>query len=549
MSGQSIRQRRVNLPKVIYADESWRARLERFETDWLAEKPTDRLTLVKASAVRQVYRLELPDATFYVKRHVGRGVVQRVKGLLRGSPARIEYRASRYTTEHGVPAIQIAAYGKANEGNAGLVSWTVSPALEGARTLAAAYRGASALADRPARRSAVADLTESTARLLATAHEAAFLHPDNHPRNILVQRAADGKTACLFVDLYGARCGRVVSDSEAARSLAALDMWFAGRASRTNRLRFLRSYCAWRNKPRRALARLVSGSVRRHARTLYRKRDRRIGRNNAYFAAFDLPDGRRAAFTRRFRNLAELLPVVTPQADPEEWKRRLTEEAHGSCEALDLPGQSCGVVAEDFFAPSWLSGLIWCLLGSPAWRRYRTACQAVNRDIPIAAGLACICSRHSGIVDRASWLMLRPCGSEPLVRWLKKRSGRARHRVLEDVGRLVTETADKGLGLRRLDVSRLEVASSAEEDAVVFWAGVEGVSLSSSTSEPAALCMLTDLARSVQLLTSVQRTDQARVLRACWIRVGGPGRTDGWKVWWRRIEDIIIGPAGEHGGR
>lgn len=476
--------------------------------------------LVKQNALRRVYRVEHDGRAYFVKHHFQRGPAQRLKKLLLGSPAGIEYRASRYARAHGVPAVELVACAERIDDWRPHVSASVSVAIDGALALADEFERIAQLDDARERRAGRRALGDALARLIAAAHQAAFLHPDSHPGNVLVTRDATAGFACTYVDVYGARCGREVSDADAARTLAALHQWFAPRTSRTERLAFLKTYAGLRSRWAsrevfRHFARRVAVAARRHTHELYRKRDRRIGRNNAFFARATLPDGQRAAVTLRHRSAARLLGEI-PAYTPAEWVKVLSQPI-GRAEA---PPGAARLEMETLFADRPTTAFAWRVLGSPSWRRYRTACQALNRDLPAALGLACVTQSAVWGVVRADWVLGAAASGRALLRFLEDAPPAERRAALEAVGRLVADTVLHGLALRTLGAARIEIATDSHGTLRAYWVGVEGVALRGPARPLVALWMLGQLARSVHDAAQVTRADRVRVVQAYCRRAG-----------------------------
>jgi len=487
---------------------------------------------IKESADRCVFRLNHATGIFYVKQHVRSGWIARVKDALLGDPARREFEAGRFAYARDVPAIVVVAHCTRALPGGRRAAATISSAEQDAAGFAQAWtntlqNAASNQAHRPA-----LELIGALAQVTAKAHNAAFLHPDNHPGNILVRRSAAHAPECIYVDLYGARVGRLVTEADAARNLATLDQWFRGRATRGLRWRFLREYTAlrrnWRTRAAlRRFARLIDAAARRHARRLYAQRDRRIGRRNAFFDRQIAEDGACVLTTRRFRRLPELLDVPTPDAPTGQGPNAPT-------------GPAPADIGETHYAQRWTEELAWWVGGSPAWRRFRGACTLMNRDIPTVIPLACRWTRRRLGIGQCAWRALRPADSATLREWMDAATGCDRSRLLVSAGRLIAETLARGAVVRNPSPLRIEVSGMLGGAVRVYWSGVEVSTVAVPAPAHARNWMLAQLAQSVAADPGVSHTDRARVLRACCRRLGLFGDRHGWKVVWRAIAADMV---------
>lgn len=489
-------------------------------TRWLAIELDDRAVLVKSNARRRIYRVAQGGKTLFVKQHLLRGPVAFLKCLLAGSPARGEFHASGYAQEHGVPAVRMLAYAARRKHWNPHVSITVAEAVEDAQPLTATFTA------RASTRTAVDALASSVARLCATAHDQAFLHGDAHPGNILVQ-AANGTFACRYVDLQGVRCGRAVNDADAARNLAEMDQWFQSRASATDRLRFLKRYAGQRGKwtsraALRAMVERIAARRRRHAADLYRKRDRRIGWVNAFFDCQVADDGAEVVSTLRFRRAGALLGIPLLGTTPDSREAGNGDSGPGS--------------AETFFASGRVTSIAWRLWGSPAWRRYESACVLMNRDLPTVVPLACREVHDRIAVTQCGWRWQRPVDGATLHEWLDAAIGKSRCELLDAVGRLLADTLARGVVVRNPNATHLEVAGMLRGAPVVYWAGVEVETARVPAPRHAGVWMLARLAADAGGTT---RADRARVVRACCRRFGMRSVLGDWKGVWREVVRLI----------
>jgi len=517
--------------RVEFASEEARQRLPAEAMPALLAQLDRQTAPLKSNAQRRIHRFELPGGAYFLKLHLVRGAAGRLKQLVTGGPAVRELRASRYADAAGIPAVLISARIEFGSRFRPGTSLTISREVSGVRSLKDAFADIAALPEAHRRRAGLRALSDGVAQLLATAHNQAFLHHDVHPENVLVRQAESGASSCLFVDLAGARCGREVSDSDAARNLAALDQWFSARVTRTDRLRFLKTYAQLRRRRYapaafRRLVELIASAARRHAARLYAQRDRRIGRRSAFFDRQAAGEGVVINSTLRFRGLPAMLGVAAPD-------ETTPGAAGGSAEAF----------AESFIAPDRAAGLSWRVAGSPASRKYRSACRLMNRDLPSVMPLACREARRGLIVAECGWRWLRPPDAATLGEWLDAASGRDRSRLLETTGRLIANTLLRGMVIYDPGPTRVEVTGMLRDRVRVYWAGVDATTIGVPAGRHACAWMLAQCALRTERDAQFTRADRARVLRACCRRLGRTLLPGGWKEAWRGVAALVPPPG------
>lgn len=245
--------------------------------DWAHLETHNAATLIKSDPHRRVWRLVIDRQELYIKEFIHTSLRDRLRRLIRGPQAKLEWNTARIAADLGVRTVRFVAYGVA-----GNRSFLVSDALVGAIPLAEAW------IDTGNRRDT---LTRATALLMADAHNRGFIHADAHPRNILVVPGQEGQFTAYFADVYAARCPTRVTDADAAQNIAQLRQWFRTRATRSQRLRFLKTYCLRRSEDQsesaraltRRLAPQIVANTNEQAEKLWARRDRRILADNKYF--------------------------------------------------------------------------------------------------------------------------------------------------------------------------------------------------------------------------------------------------------------------------
>ncbi len=522
---------------IFYSDPQWKQQLDHLRSHWLSAENSAHAELIKKNALRTVYCLKTSTGTFYVKHHQQSGFFQRVKQVLCGTPAQNEFNVSRYASKHGVDAVEIVAWAKGTGDFKGQ-SITVSPAIDDTITLSDMFKRLSVQGK--GNESRRQELIASLARFIARSHESDFIHPDCHPGNILVREVGQGRLECLYVDLYGARCGKAVSDSQAAGNLAALHQWFDRRASAIQKIRFFKKYLDSRGITQarliRRFAHKTSVSIVRHAFSLYAKRDRRIKGGNSYFAKVRLDCGYKGIVTLRYRNLTELLPVHPVERSQTQWRSYLADKfSHSSDNSVLCDDRD----TETFFSTRFWTDFHRYSLSSPGWQRFKTAAIALNRDIPAVAGAAWVTGTTRGGIDFSTWFMLRPAGGEFLLQSLEGQNGHRRWALIDNVGKLIGRTVRKGLLVRNIDLNRINVLKSDDGAPCVYWMGIEGKATRRPVPDHMSFWMLTRLAKGVGGVPGITLSDQARFLRAFGKEVGKVRKKSDWRVLWVEIAGRI----------
>ncbi len=373
--------------------------------NWFALEAQPLAQLVKVGRGRKTWRVQTEgDLAFYAKvfEPTGPRFWMRLKRLVEADAAKREWKTLCRAAARGVPAPQVVSL--CMHGTNGR-SVFVTEEITHARSLARTWSDDVELLPK-GRRAVVATLAEAVARAFAEAHRAGFVHRDAHPENILLQETPDGLRA-VFVDVRGAHLSRgPASLKRAARSIAQLDHFFRRRATRTERLRFLKSYLGGTvsrklgREGRDSLGAINQSGVA-HARALARQRDRRTRRSAKYFGKIDLGKGHRATVVLKLARRHVFPEPQVPDRTPDEWRSLLQPIVFNRLAPHDL------LCVEEQSVRRWSALLGWSLRGSPARRAFLHSHCLRHRDILSELILGYVEHRNSlGMIDRA-WL-IRP---------------------------------------------------------------------------------------------------------------------------------------------
>ncbi|MCP4249972.1 MAG: hypothetical protein GY778_23270 [bacterium] len=473
---------------------AWRDRFPPPESiDWSALANDPRAELVKSNPQRRVWRVSVGQEQYYVKQFLHRAWTDRGRGLLGAGRGGGEWRCTLEAVARGVACVAPVAYGRLRslQGILGRsTEFLVTQAAPKTTPLPEAWQEVTNLKPPRQRGRAGLALVDAVADLCARAHNAGLGHRDNHPGNILIRDAGTLEPAALYVDLYGATMGQSLSDGCAAAGLAQLDQWFARHASQSQRLRFLRRYCARRfgwQDPTAPQLRQWSVMIGRarwdQARRLFAQRDRRFRRGGRYFARIKLSRGWSATVTLRFRNRAEFPEPVHPDRTVEQWQDSLEKLparidsgesgwadvrmlGSGSNPTAPVSDTDVGPPVRCLHLPPRADGTAWVLTGTPAWRAFATGHGLRHRNLPGVWPLA-VLERRRGrrTVDSVLLVEDRP-NAMPLTGVLDPEGTGdvGSTRILDDVqraavfhsiGRLLADAVWSGVRWLRPDPSAL----------------------------------------------------------------------------------------------
>lgn len=218
----------------------------------------DGVETIKTGPHRTVYRLSLTGRRFYVKHFRIADTRALLQNLVRPSKAHIEWRAAQKISRFGLPTFEVVALGRLYRGGIVRDSFLVSREIPetvpldqfALAELAPAngapidgeiegeIEGATERRQSQLRQRLAVGLGELAARL----HAAAVAHADFHAANVLVRIFPDGALGLWLIDLHKVHFRRALSIRGRHDNLALLHQFFAGKSSRSDRLRFYRAY-------------------------------------------------------------------------------------------------------------------------------------------------------------------------------------------------------------------------------------------------------------------------------------------------------------------
>lgn len=252
--------------------------------------------VVKHGDHRTVYRVDLPDRSFFLKHYRCADLRGLGRHLVRASASRREYQKAVELIRRRVPTFRPVALGE--EDRNGLVgdNFLVTEAIPHAISLSEYVsqhlpRLAPELRLVMGRR-----LVAALAQLCAAAHRAGVFHDDFHGGNVLVRldtclplAAPDAPPELYLVDLPGIRLTGPLDWPHTRDSLVMLNSDWADKASLADRWRFWVLYARQRAELRiadpRAAAEEIAWHTRDYACRVMRGRDKRSLRSNRDYYA------------------------------------------------------------------------------------------------------------------------------------------------------------------------------------------------------------------------------------------------------------------------
>lgn len=370
---------------------------------WEAE---GRLTLVKQSPYRRVYRVELEPKSVYIKHFLVPDVRTKLRQWVRRGKARNEGRRAIELAATGIPTLTPLALGERRRFGLLLENFLITEEIPETTPLDG-FLGRLGPGVEPAlRRRLATELAGMTARL----HHAGYVHQDFHPGNILIRTRDDRSFALAMIDLDALRRRVGLGWSDAGANLACLNHYFWNRCHRSDRLRFLTAYLDAREvsppEPGR-FAREIESATRAWAERLWRRWGRRGRRKNKYFRKAEGP------------NVWGIASRQVDKAGLADWARdpdlpfrlptsRLLKESKTTTVAevtLHIDGAPVEAIYKRFQKKKRLDPLLSLLRASRGWHSWEAGQHLASRGLPTPANLAYFARRWPSWMPRGLRLL------------------------------------------------------------------------------------------------------------------------------------------------
>jgi tRNA A-37 threonylcarbamoyl transferase component Bud32 len=279
-----------------HVEPSWQKRLLNGES--LSGSPLDAMLrdgsvrVVKHGTHRTVYRIDVAQQSFFLKRYRSRGLWSGMLRLLGRSASQREYGKALALAERHVPAIEPVAFGHEQAAWSG-DDYLLTVGIADAVSLEEFCRNVLAQLDGPLRSRLRRGLIEALAILTADAHRAGALHDDLHSGNVLIEanlaslRAGD-TPRLHWADVPGVELSGPLSWRRSRKNLVTLNWDWSSRATPAERRRFLKTYLRHRpdlrdSRPVKASAHQIARLTQRYGLRLMAGRDKRALATNRDF--------------------------------------------------------------------------------------------------------------------------------------------------------------------------------------------------------------------------------------------------------------------------
>ena len=486
-----------------------------------------RMTVVKENLQREISRVELPRGTVYLKLCRANTPRAWLRELLRPAKARLEFENALLLAQRGIPSIRPLAWASSGHGWPAS-SYLITEAAEASTPLQDWLESESLL---PTERRALA---LALGQFFAQLHDAGVCHPDPHPGNLLLESSPSRRYRLLLMDLHAIRFRKSLSWNECRENLVLLNRFFQLRATRTDRLRFWRSYVQHQHgqitDPDRKAREIENATARSNLRFWANRTARYIGKNREFLPIRG--PGVSGFALRRCPAEVTAFCLTNPDRLFTEPGGRLLKDSPSSTvveRVLETCTGPITIIAKRFRARSFLQQLKNRFRPSPAYRSWLSGHALHDRDLPTARPLMML-QRQRSLGPAEGYIIFEkvPDACELCERvrdFPAEIPGLA-----EKLGRLIRLLHERQVSHRDLKAPNLLLSGPNAEPVLIDLVGVvTGVDVPFKVR-------VRDLSRlnvSFWDVPEVRRSHRLRFLRAY---LGGLGSTgDDWKRWWLAI--------------
>jgi tRNA A-37 threonylcarbamoyl transferase component Bud32 len=521
----------------------------RLET-WHAE---GRLQVIKQAPHRTIYRVDLPDASVFIKHYPIHDVRAFLRQRLRPAKAATEMACALALAERRIATVVpiASAAGPAGE------SYLITLALEGTVRLDDFINHLLEKAPGELNFRLRREIARRLGEFLARMHDAGVSHADLHSGNLLVK---PDTLELYLIDLHAVRLGGPLDWPDSKDNLVMLSRWMQGRTQRTDRRRFWRAYASARriikvaNHNEHRLAGELQAATADSLAHFWRKRTQRCVTPGRHFYRLRMHGNDAWAVADFPSDLLEAL-LGAPHRPFDCPASRLLKNGRSAtvCEFdLVLEGKKRRVIYKRFRATKPSEPWVHLVRPAPAMSSWVNGHALLDRGLPTARPLAVIRRRRFGLVRESYLLTEKLTGVRDLrshvdqTAKLPNGDQVAMTRLLvERLAVLARELHDRGLSHRDFKASNVLVQTRGATPpprtlhAVfrplprLYLIDLEGVERRRAISRPRKVQNLARLHASFHDHPLLSRTDKLRFLRT-YMRWGLNGR-QGWKAWWRQI--------------
>jgi len=470
--------------------------------------------VVKSGPHRAVYRVLLPQLRLYWKHCKLATIRAFLREVIRPPKARMEFDKAIALKERNVPTFEPLAWG-IRPGFIPGESFLITRALENAVSVQQYLEGS--LTPKSRREIAVA-----LGQFIALLHNAGVTHPDLHPGNILI----GAESEFYLLDLHAIRLGEPLNTSASHANLVMLNRWFAIRATRSDRLRFWRSYTAHRPKVASLNPREIETLTSRSNERFWRSREWRYTSSNRYFRKVKSPIA--SGFVVRDFDAATLEQLL---ADPDAPFRtaKIIKDSRSSTVAIWNIGDHT-VIYKRFRLRKKLDPWLNMVRPSATLRSWCRGQSLRERHLRTPRPLLMLHRRRRGLPAEGYLLTEFVADARELHSEL---SACGDHRpLIDELARCIRILHERQLSHRDLKANNLLVDAQGK----IHFIDLVGVRDHRKLSRSRRVQNLARLNASFLHRPEVTRTDRLRFLRM-YLSWAMNGKT-GWKLWWREVGQL-----------
>ncbi|MCH7689248.1 MAG: hypothetical protein IH899_21665, partial [Planctomycetes bacterium] len=198
--------------------------------------------IIKTGPHRTVYRLNLPSGRFYLKHYRIPDWRALFQNLFRPCKAELESNAAHRLRVLEINTFEPIALGKTYDFGLVKDSFLISREIENVETVQEFVQHT--LSRLPESRQTVLrrHLALELGRLTARLHRGGLRHRDYHAGNLLMQVSPEQSVKLWLIDLHAVSFCRQLTLRHIKRNLSLLNHFFSHDTTKTDRLRFFRSY-------------------------------------------------------------------------------------------------------------------------------------------------------------------------------------------------------------------------------------------------------------------------------------------------------------------